>query len=87
MGIPAQGDERLDPGCQTGLYIGLAEIAGIGQQGTGLAQLLGQGACLGQHRLKLLLIVRGLRHVAGNHQEAAFRHSGLRIVALLEAAA
>ncbi len=35
----------------------------------------------------LLLVVRGLNNIGGNHQKAALRHRSLRVVALLEAAA
>ena len=86
MALPAKGDERLDPGRHAGRHIGLAEIAGVGQHRFGLAKLLRQGVCLGQHRLKLTLVVRGLRHTARDNQQAAFGDSGLGVVALLEAA-
>ena len=87
MRIPAHGDQRLDPGGHARLHIGLAEIAVVGQQRFSLAQLFGQGAGLGQHRLELLLIVGGLNHIAGDDQQTAFRYNGLSVVALLEAAA
>jgi hypothetical protein len=56
MVLPARGDERLDPGRRAGLRIGFAEKAVIGQYDFGLAQRFRQGACLGQHRLKLALV-------------------------------
>ena len=87
IGIPAQGDERLDAGSSAGFHIGLAEIAVIGQHGFSLAQFFRQGAGLGQHRFELLLVVGRLRHIAGDHQQTAFRHDGLSVVALLETAA
>ena len=64
MGIPAQGDERLDASSSAGFHIGLAEIAVIGQHGFSLAQFFRQGAGLGQHWLELLLVVGGLNHIA-----------------------
>src|SRR5665254_3677 len=64
-----------------------AEIAGIGQQRFGLAQFFRQGVDLAEHRFELLLVVRGLNNIGGNHQKAALRHRSLRVVALLEAAA
>ena len=87
MPLPAKGDERLDPGRCAGRHIGRAEIAGVGQHRFSLAKLSWQGACFGQHRLKLALIVRGLGHAARDDQQAFLRHNGLGVVALLEAAA
>ncbi len=60
------------PGRRAGRNIGLAEIAVIGQHDFSPAQLFRQGTRLGQHRLKLLLIVRSLRHIACDDQQAAF---------------
>ncbi len=87
MRIPAHGEQRIDPCRLARLYVGLAEVTVVAEQRFGLAQLFGQGACLGEHRFELTLIVRRLCHAAGDDQEAAFRHSGLGVVALLEAAA
>src|SRR6266481_1560106 len=41
----------------------------------------------GEHRFELLLVVRGLNNIDGNHQKTALRHCSLRVVALLETAA
>ena len=87
MPLAAKRDERFDPGRRAGCHIGLAEITGVSQHNFSLAKLFRQGARLSQHRLKLPFIVGGLRHVAGDDQQAAFRHNGLRVIALLEAAA
>ena len=78
MGIPAQGDERLDVGSSAGFHIGLAERAVIGQYGFSLAQFFRQGAALGQHRFELLLVVGRLRHIAGGHQQLGERCSTAR---------
>ena len=87
MRVPAHGDQRLDPGGRAGLHVGLAEVAVVGQHGFSLAQFFGQGSDLGQHRLKLLLIVGRLDHIGGHHQQAVRRHHGLSVVALFETAA
>ena len=47
----------------------------------------GRGNDLVQHRLKLLLVVGGLHHIGGHHQQAARGHHRLRVVALFETAA
>src|SRR5712675_83413 len=44
-------------------------------------------ADLAEHRFELLLVVRGLNNIDGNHQKTALRHCSLRVVALLETAA
>src|SRR6266404_5342699 len=41
----------------------------------------------GEQRLELLLVVRGLNNIDGNHQKTALRHCSLRVVELLETAA
>src|SRR5450830_1853171 len=87
MRLSAHGDQRLDPCRLAGRHIPRAEIAGIGQQRFGLAQFFRQGVDLAEHRFELLLVVRGLNDIGGNHQKAALRHRSLRVVALLEAAA
>src|SRR5450759_3940371 len=87
MRLSAHGDQRLDPCRLAGRYIPRAEIAGIGQQRFGLAQFFRQGVDLAEHRFELLLVVRGLNNIDGNHQKTALRHCSLRVVALLETAA
>jgi hypothetical protein len=87
MGIPAHGEQRLDPGRQTRLHIGSAESAVIAEHDIGLAQSFGQGVDFGQHRLELLLVVGGLDDGGGDHQQTALGDDGLSVVALLEAAA
>ena len=87
VGIPAQGDEGLDASGYTGFHIGPAEIAVIGQHGFSLAQFFRQGAGFGQHGLELQLVIGGLNHITGHDQQTAFRHDGLSVVALFEAAA
>src|SRR3954454_8573259 len=56
----AQCDQRRDPGGSAGRHIGRAEVAVVGQQGLRLAQILGQGGELVQHRRKLPLVVGSL---------------------------
>jgi hypothetical protein len=56
-------DHRLDPGGGAGIHIGLAEIPVVGEQIAKLAPFVGQFGNLIQHRLKLLLVVRRLRHI------------------------
>src|SRR5712672_2023719 len=87
MRLSAHGDQRLDRCRFAGRHIPCAEIAGIGQQRFGLAQFFRQGADLAEHRFELLLVVRGLNNIDGNHQKTALRHCSLRVVALLETAA
>ena len=41
--LAAQRDQRRDPRRLASLDIGRAEVAGVGQQGLGLAQVRGQG--------------------------------------------
>ncbi len=81
MRIPAHGEQRLDPGRLARLYVGLAEVTVVAEQRFGLAQLFGKGADLGQHRFELALIVWRLGYAVRDDQEAAFRDSGLRVVA------
>ena len=74
-------------GLPASLDIRRAEIAGIRQQRFGRAQLFGQSLDLVQHRFELLLVVWRLNHIGRNDQQAPGGHGGLRVVALLEAAA
>ena len=53
------------------------------QQGLGRAQRLGKAG----ERFDLSLVVGGLDHVVGDHQQAVGRHQGLGVVGLFEAAA
>ena len=80
-------DQRLDPCRFAGRHIGRAEIAVVAEHRFRPAQFCRQSADLAEHRFELLLVVRGLNDIAGNHQQAARRHRGLRVVALLETAA
>ncbi len=59
----------------------------VRQHRVNFAQLVGQRSELVQHRLKLPLVVGGLRYVGRHHQQAALGHHCLRIVALIEPAA
>ena len=87
MGLPPRRDQRCDPGGRAGRHIGRAEIAGVSQQGLGLAEVLRQGVDPAQHRFELLFVIGRLDDVGRDHQQAARRHHGLGVVALLEAAA
>ena len=80
-------DQRRDPRRLASLHIGRAEVAGIGQQGLGLAQIRGQGGKFVQHRRELPLVVGSLDDVSRDHQQAARGDHRLGIVALLEDAA
>ena len=86
MRLTPDGDQRVDPRLLARLDIPRAEITRVRQQRFGLAQFRGQGFDLVQHRLDLLLVVGSLNHIHSNPQHASCRHSGLCIVALLEAA-
>ena len=85
--LAAHRDHRLHLRLHAGVDVRLAEIAGVREQRFGLAQRRRQGLELGQRRLDLLLVVGRLNHVRRHHQHAARGYRGLRIVALLEAAA
>jgi hypothetical protein len=86
MRLPPGRNQRLDIRCRALHHIRLAEIAVVGQQRLGAAELFRQSVDLLQHRCDLLLVVRRLNHRRGNHQKALRRHHRLPIVALVEAA-
>ena len=87
MRLPPGRNQRFDFGSRAPHYIGLAEIAIVGQQCFGPAELFRQSVDLLQHRRDLLLVVGRLNHCRGDHQKARRRHHRLRVVALVEAAA
>ncbi len=87
MAFPAGRDQRRDLGLGAGVHVGLAEVAAVRQQGLGRAQRLGKAGERFQRRLDLSLVVGGLDHVVGDHQQAVGRHQGLGVVGLFEAAA
>ena len=87
MRLPPGRNQRFDFGSRALHYIGLAEIAIVGQQCFGPAELFRQSVDLLQHRRDLLLVVGRLNHCRGDHQKARRRHHRLRVVALVEAAA
>lgn len=61
---------------------GVAVVAGVGEHLRGLADRLRDAVHGG---LELLLVVRGVRHVAAQDQHVAFRvHRRLRVAGLLE---
>ena len=87
MRLTPHGDQRFDPRFLASRDIRRAEIARVRQQRFGVAQCFRQRADLVQHRLDLPLVVRGLNHIDGDDQQASRGDGGLRVVALVEAAA
>jgi hypothetical protein len=77
MRLAAYRDHRLDPRRRACVHISFAEVSIIRKQGFGFAKFVWQIAKLFQHRLKLLLVIRRLRQVGGQHQQAARRHAAI----------
>jgi hypothetical protein len=61
-------DRRLDTGTIAGRDVGLAEVAGIGQELFRPVDLLGQSLQLLEHRRELLLVVGRLRYLRDQDQ-------------------
>jgi hypothetical protein len=87
QGTKSANYQWLNHRCPAGGNIGRAEISVVSKQGFGFAQNFWQSNDLVQHRFELLLVVGGLHHINGHHQQAALGHHRLDVVALLEPAA
>ena len=70
---------RLDPRRLACHHVSLAEIAVIGQQRIGLADLAGQSVEFAQHRLDLLFVGGSLDHNGDHHQQAARGNGSLAL--------
>ena len=71
MRLPVGRNQRFDFGSRALHYIGLGEIAIVGQQCFGPAELFRQSVDLLQHRRDLLLVVGRLNHCRGDLSPAA----------------
>ena len=86
--LTAGRNQRRDVRGRAERHIGLAEIAIVGQQCLGPAEVFRQDIDLLKHRRDLLLVVGRLNHFPGDHQKALRRHHHrLRVVALIKPAA
>ena len=79
VSLASHGNQRLHRCRLAGGNIGGAQVSVVGEHSFGFAQNFYHRNDLVQHRFELLLVVGGLHHVNGHHQQAALGHHRMQI--------